>query len=223
MKCDDPLSSAQTRPTLVELDIVGNRAAAKWSRREQVGRVLWSVAWPFFRFSPRPFWRFRCLLLRLFGAQVGVCVHLYPTVRITIPWNLAIGDHSAIGDGAILYALGPITMGANVTVSQGAHLCAGTHDFRSPSMTLVKSAINIGDGAWICADAFIGPGVEIGAGAVVGARAVAMRSVLPALVVAGNPARKIGERQSHLGWKADAAGLRDDKLAGTTHSKPGDK
>ncbi|WP_353682260.1 hypothetical protein [Mesorhizobium sp.] len=73
-------------------------------------------------------------------------------------------------------------------------------------MTLVKSSINIGDSAWICADAFIGPGVEIGAGAVVGARAVAMRSVLPALVVAGNPARKIGERQ-----------------LGTTPSKPGNK
>lgn len=180
----------------LKVDIEANRSAAKWSRREQVGRILWSLAWPFFRFSPRPFWAIRSVLLRLFGAHVGSHVHIYPTARITIPWNLTIGDHSAIGDRAILYALGPITIGANATVSQGAHLCAGSHDFRSPSMTLLKSPIHIADNAWICADAFIGPGVEVGSGAVVGARAVAMRSVAPGLVVAGNPARKVGERQA---------------------------
>lgn len=207
----------------LNVDIEANRAAAKWSRREQVGRILWSLAWPFFRFSPRPFWVVRRVLLRLFGARVGSHVHLYPTVRITIPWNLTIGDHAAVGDGAILYALGPITIGANATVSQGAHLCAGTHDFRSPSMTLIKSPIHIADSAWICADAFIGPGVEIGASAVVGARAVAMRSVAPGLVVAGNPARKVGERQTQVRRLTDSTSPADGISSSKMASQAADK
>lgn len=189
------MSLAQERTTLVRIDIKGNRAATKWSRREQMGRILWALVWPLFRLSPRPFWACRRSLLRLFGARVGTGAHLYPTVDITIPWNLEIGDHAAVGDRAILYALGPITIGTNATVSQRAHLCAGTHDFRSPSMSLVKSPISVGDDAWICAEAFVGPGVDIGAGAVVGARAVVMRNVPPGFVVAGNPAQKIGIRQ----------------------------
>lgn len=175
-------------------DIEGNRAATKWSRREQLGRMLWALAWPFFRMSPRPFWACRRALLRLFGARVGRRAHIYPSVHITIPWNLEIGHNAAVGDSVTLYALGPITIGDNATVSQRAHLCAGTHDFRSPSMPLVKSPIMIGENAWICAEAFIGPGVEIGAAAVVGARAVVVRSIPPGIVVAGNPAHKIGVR-----------------------------
>ncbi|PWL19901.1 MAG: acetyltransferase [Altererythrobacter sp. XM-24bin4] len=174
-----------------EVDISANRRARKWSRREQIGRVLWTFAWPFFRFSPRPLWGWRRLLLRLFGAQVGRQVHVYPSVRIIIPWNLSIENSCAVGDHAILYALGPIRIGARATISQGAHLCAGTHDIKDPFRPLLKPPILIGEDAWICADAFIGPGVVVGAGAIVGARAVAMKNVPAGVIMVGNPARQI--------------------------------
>jgi len=174
------------------VDVSANRQARKWSRREQFARFLWGIASLFFRFSPRPVWGWRRLLLRLFGAQVGKQVHVYPTVRITIPWNLILEDNCAVGDWAILYALGPIRIGARATVSQGAHLCAGSHDIRDPSRPLLKPPITIGSDAWICADAFIGPGVVVGEGAIVGARAVAMKEVPANAIVAGNPARQIG-------------------------------
>jgi putative colanic acid biosynthesis acetyltransferase WcaF len=61
-------------------------------------------------------------------------------------------------------------------------------------MPLVKLPINIGDWAWVAADAFVGPGVTIGRGAVVGARSVVVRDVPPDVVVAGNPARILGPR-----------------------------
>lgn len=112
-------------------------------------------------------------------------------MRITIPWNLDLGAQCAVGDRAILYALGPITIGARTAVSQGAHLCAGTHDLRDPTRPLLKPPIRIGDEAWICADAFIGPGVTVGRRAVVGARAVVVRDVEDETTVAGNPARVI--------------------------------
>ncbi|MGE4061425.1 MAG: putative colanic acid biosynthesis acetyltransferase [Sphingomonadales bacterium] len=179
------------------VDVAANRSARKWSRRELAGRIVWVLATPLFALSPRPLWGWRRLLLRLFGARIGRDVHIYPSVRVTIPWNVRVGDGTAIGDRAILYALGQITIGARVTVSQQAHLCAGTHDWRQPDMPLVKMPIRIGDDAWICADAFIGPGVTVGAAAIVGARAVAVKDVPPGVIVGGNPARVLRPR-NHL-------------------------
>lgn len=162
-----------------------------------MARGVWETlgVWTF-RFSPRPLWTWRSWLLRRFGARIGPNVHLFPTVRIAIPWNLDIADHVAIGDGAILYSLGQITIGARATISQGAHLCAGTHNWRDPAMPLMKPPIIIGTDAWVGAEAFIGPDVRIGEGAIVGARAVAMKDVAPGLIVVGNPAREIGKRRT---------------------------
>lgn len=85
-------------------------------------------------------------------------------------------------------------IGSKVTISQRVHLCAGSHDFRDPAMTLIKPPINIGDEAWVCADAFVGPGVSVGAGAVVAARAVVVKNVEACTIVGGNPAKEIGKR-----------------------------
>ncbi|MGA2953880.1 MAG: hypothetical protein ABSD80_16750 [Caulobacteraceae bacterium] len=157
------------------LDIAANRAARKWSAAELAGRALWECLGFAFAWSPRQLWAWRNFMLRAFGAQIGPGVRIHPSVRIAVPWNLAAGRNSAVGDRAVLYNLGRITLGANVTVSQHAHLCAGT-------------------GAWICADAFVGPDVSIGDHAIVAARAVAVRDVEPWTIVAGNPARLVGPR-----------------------------
>lgn len=183
---------SQTAPPT--LDVKANRKALKYSSRELLGRLLWSLVHPLFAFSPRLFWGWRRGMLRLFGARVGRGVNIYPSVRIIIPWTLTLGDDSTVGDRAILYALGNITVGPRTTISQGAHLCAGTHDYLDPTMPLLKLPIAIGSDAWICADAFIGPDVIIGARSIVGARAVVMKSVGEGLVVAGNPAEVLKRR-----------------------------
>lgn len=133
-------------------------------------------------------------MLRAFGASIGPGVHVYPTARITLPWNITIKENAAVGDCAILYALGPITIGARATISQYAHLCAGTHDYSDPAMTLVRPPISVGDEAWICADAFIGPGVTVGARAIVAARSVVVKDVPEGVIVGGNPARLLKRR-----------------------------
>lgn len=176
------------------MDIDQNRAARKWTRRELAGRVLWAACGPLFRFSPRLLWNWRCFLLRLFGAKVGRNVHILPSVRIFIPWNLEIGEWSSVGFDALIYNLGLVRIGSKVTVSQRAHLCAGSHDFRDPAMPLTKPPIEIGDEAWICADAFVGPGVSVGKRAVVAARAVVVKDVAEGVIVGGNPAKEIGKR-----------------------------
>jgi putative colanic acid biosynthesis acetyltransferase WcaF len=176
------------------VDIESNRHSRKWHASELVGRALWAAAHPLFRFSPRIFWGWRASLLRMFGAKIGRKVHIYPSARIEIPWNLAVGDYAAIGDRATIYNLGKLSIGSRATISQGAHLCGGTHEYKKTDMALVKAPITIGEAAWVCAEAFVGPHVVIGDYAIVGARAVAMRNVDAWTIVAGNPAKSIGPR-----------------------------
>ena len=177
------------------VDVSGNRASVKWSRKELVGRLLWDVSrGPMFEWTPRQIWIWRRIVLRMFGARIGRAVHIFPTVQIAIPWNISIGAESAVGDYAKLYSLGKIVIGSQTTISQGAHLCAGSHDYRFSNLPLTKPPIVVGNGAWVCADAFIGPDVTIGHGAIVGARAVVTRDVAEYQIVAGNPAKLIANR-----------------------------
>lgn len=177
-----------------QLDIASNRNALKYTQGELLKRVLWGFVQPLFRYSPRICFRWRSFLLRLFGAKVGRNVHIYDSAVIYMPWNLEIGDWSSIGEYALIYNLGKVTIGKYSTVSHKAHICAGTHDYADPAMPLLKPPITVGDQVWVCADAYIGPGVCIGEGSVVGARAVVTQDVAPWTVVAGNPARFIKKR-----------------------------
>ena len=177
-----------------ELDVAANRRAAKWTPAELLARAAWEAAHLLFYCTPRQLWIVRRVMLRLFGARIGRRVHIHPTVRIAIPWNLDIGENASVGDHAVLYSLGPITIGNGATVSQQAHLCAGTHDYRKPDMPLVKASLTIGRGAWICADAFVGPGASVGDYAIAAARAVVVADVQPWTIVGGNPAHKIRDR-----------------------------
>lgn len=171
-----------------------NRQALKYSTSEKVQRLFWMLGLLIFRLSPRPLFGFRRWLLRLFGARVGNWVNIYPSSHIYYPWNLEIGDWSCIGEWALIYNLGKVSIGERVTLSQRVHLCAGTHDYHDATMPLMKLPINIGSSSWVCADAYIGPGVTVGTGAVVGARSVVVKDVPEWMVVAGNPARVLKTR-----------------------------
>jgi putative colanic acid biosynthesis acetyltransferase WcaF len=172
------------------------RAESPYSSREKVARVLWMLGGSLlFRCTFHNWYGLRASLLRLFGASIGPRARVRASVTVEQPWNLSIGENSSVGDRAILYCLGKVTIGRNVSVSQGAHLCAGTHDYRKPDMPLIRPPIAIEDDAWIAADAFVGPGVVVGRGAILGARGVAMKSLEGGWVYAGNPAVKVRPRE----------------------------
>jgi putative colanic acid biosynthesis acetyltransferase WcaF len=175
--------------------MTSHRSRSPYGAAEKAGRIAWAaVQATLFAGSFHTWYRWRAFLLRRFGATIHPTARIRRTVRVECPWNLTVGEDTAVGDRVLLYCLGPVTLGARVSVSQGAHLCAGTHDYRSRSMTLLRPPITVGDDAWICADAFVGPGVTVGAGAILGARAVAMKSVEPWGIHAGNPAVMVKPR-----------------------------
>jgi putative colanic acid biosynthesis acetyltransferase WcaF len=168
-----------------------------FSLRNRLGRMIWGIVVSFlFRVSPRPFHKWRCFLLRLFGAKVGQGVHVYPLVKIWAPWNLVLGDQCGIANGAILYSQGKIVIGSRAVVSQGAHLCAGTHDYTKTGFPLIAKNISVGDHAWIAAEAFIHPGVRIGEGCVIGARSVVIQDTPAWMVCSGFPCKPLKERVS---------------------------
>jgi putative colanic acid biosynthesis acetyltransferase WcaF len=145
-----------------EFNIAANRRARKYSKREMLQRVLWALVYPAFRFSPRLAYGWRNALLRLLGARIGCRVRIHQRARIMFPWLLEVGDESAVAEDALLYNLGSMKLGRQVTVSHGAQLCGGSHDFRQADLPLLRLPVVVEDGVWICTEAFVGPKVRIG-------------------------------------------------------------
>lgn len=171
------------------------RHRSPWSTRQKIARMVWYfVQATFFRLSLHNAYGWRALLLRMFGAKLGRHVRIRRTVRIEIPWHLRIGDGTVVGDFAILYSLGRITLGRNVTISQYAHVCAGTHDLTTREFTLICTPITLGDDVWVAADAFVGPGVTIGERTVLGARSNAFGDLPAGVIAVGSPAKAIKPR-----------------------------
>jgi len=168
-----------------------------FSMKNKIGRVVWNIVYflLFRPFSLRIFRKWRVFILRCFGAKIDYSSTIHSSVKIWAPWNLKVGEFSCIGQQTDCYNQGEITIGANVVVSQKAYLCASTHDYTSSNHDLILSPISIKDRVWVAADAFIGPDVTIGEGAVVGARAAVFKDVEPWTVVGGNPAKFIKKRE----------------------------
>ena len=144
--------------------------------------------------SPQVMYGWRRFLLRAFGARIGKGVLIRPSVSVTYPWKLTVGDWSWVGDHATLYTLGDITIGDNTVVSQHAYLCTGSHHYTRPAFDLYARPIHVESEAWIAARAFVGPGVTIGQGAVVGACSVVLKDVPAEMVCAGNPLKILHAR-----------------------------
>ena len=134
--------------------------------------------------------------MRAFGAQIGKGVLIRPSVSVTYPWKLSIGDWSWIGDGATLYTLGEISIGENACISQHAYLCTGSHDYTRPSFDLYAEPIRVEPEAWVATNVFVGPGVTIGHGAIIGASSVVLNDVAAGMICAGNPLKIIRARSA---------------------------
>lgn len=163
--------------------------------RNKLKRALWQLAWLVAcRPAPIQFHAWRVMVSRAFGARIARGTRLYPDVRIWAPWNLTMEPASCVGPGVECYNVGQVVLRTGATVSQRAFLCTASHDPHDRAFALVVGPIEIGPGAWVAAEAFIGPGVVVAKDALVAARAVVVRGVPANAIVAGNPARMVGQR-----------------------------
>jgi len=162
-------------------------------------RLVWRFVWFILSsWTPPSMHKWRVLLLRLAGADVHYSAHVYGSAKIWFPPNLHMDAQSCLGPNVNCYNMSPISLGSGAIVSQGAFLCTGTHDIDSINFQIQSFPINIGSNAWVAADSFIGPGVDVGEGAVVGARSVLFKDADSWCVYAGNPARYIKNRSNAI-------------------------
>jgi putative colanic acid biosynthesis acetyltransferase WcaF len=160
-----------------------------------VKEALWLlVTLLLFRLCPLKLSGLKKWALQCFGAKVGTGVVIKPNVRITFPWRLTLGDHVWLGEDSWLLNLAPIAIESHVCVSQGAFLCTGSHNYKSPAFDLIVKPIVVGPGAWISAGAFVGPGVRIGSHAVLTANSVTAHDLEPFGIYQGNPAVLVRRR-----------------------------
>ncbi len=135
-------------------------------------------------------------ILRVFGASVGKGINIKPRVNIHLPWKLKIGDNAWIGEEVFILNFEPVSIGANACISQRAFLCTGNHDYRAEDFAFRNEPIVIGDGAWIGAQCFVGPGVKIGDECVATAGSIITTSLPENQICSGNPCKPIKPR-----WK----------------------
>jgi putative colanic acid biosynthesis acetyltransferase WcaF len=100
-----------------------------------------------------------------------------------------MAPHALIAGRVNCYNMAMVTLGERALVSQGAYLCAGTHAIDDANFQLVAKPITLGANCWIATEAFVGPGVTVGDGAVLSARGVALANLEPWAVYVGNPAQ----------------------------------
>jgi len=167
-----------------------------FSLGNRVLRVIWGLTWLLLcRFTPPPLHGWRRLVLRAFGAKVAQGARVHGSVVIWLPANLELGANCLIGPRVRLYNQGRITIGAGTVISQGAHICASSHDVRDPHFQLVLRPVQIGDGCWVAAEAFVGPGVTMRDRAVLAARGALFCDAEADTIYRGNPASPIGPRR----------------------------
>ena len=168
----------------------------KISLKHKILRIFWQLIWFFFA---RPFPRrsgnsWKLFLLRCFNAKVSSTSVVYSSAKIYFPWNLEMNKNSCLAPNVDCYNVDKVILEENVTVSQKSFLCTASHDIADKNHSLLTKPIIIKKNAWVGADAYIGMGVTINEGAVVGARACVFKDVEPYIVVGGNPAKFLKKR-----------------------------
>lgn len=149
------------------------------SLNNKLYRFIWSVVYNLaFRYSPIPLFRWRILILRLFGANVSWSARVYPKVKIWSPRNLIVKSGVGIASEVVLYNVSIIEIAENTVISQYSHLCTASKTYWSEQRELISKPITIGSKVWIAADVFIGPGVVIGSNTTILARCTILENIM---------------------------------------------
>jgi putative colanic acid biosynthesis acetyltransferase WcaF len=138
-----------------------------------------SLPWPY---------NFKRVLLKLFGARVGEGLVIKTRVRIKNPWRLIIGKHCWIGEDVWIDNLEDVIIGDHVSISQGAMLLTGNHDYTYSDFRYRLGKIFLDNGTWVGAKSIVCPGVTCKSHAILTVNSVATKDLEPWKIYSGNPA-----------------------------------
>lgn len=166
-------------------------------RKHQIKRLIFQIIW-FLLAKPIPrrvanSWKI--FLLKSFGAKLHKTSVVYSSVKVYAPWNLEMAEYSCLAPEVDCYNVDKVIIGSHATVSQKSYLCTASHDITKSHNPLVTAPIVIEKESWIGASVYIGMGVTVHEGAVVGATASVYKNVEPWVIVGGNPAKIIKKRE----------------------------
>ena len=203
------------QPVILSLLLVTMKAATYYNRTKNPLTFLFRIPfkgveyittgsinrWIIWKVSRIPSFTLRKLSYRLKGVNMGKNITFHYGLELRDPQKLYIGDGTIIGDNVLLDARSGLKIGNNVNFSSNASVYTLQHNYRSATFDCQFDRplnVEIGNRAWIGSNVVILPGVAIGEGAVVCAGAVVTKDVPPYSVVAGIPAKQIGERPRNL-------------------------
>lgn len=137
---------------------------------------------------------------RILGMKIGSGSTIYRSPYIRRPSAIEIGRNTIIGSDCVLDGRCGLRIGDNVAFSKSVWIWTLEHDVNSKDFAASGGPVEIGDRAWLSCRTTILPGVTIGEGAVICAGAVVTKDVEPYAIMAGVPARSIGERSRDIDY-----------------------
>lgn len=167
-----------------------------FSLKNKLLRLFYNIFWAIFvnPFPAKSARKWKIFVLRSFGAKIHSTSIIYSNSKIYMPWNLVMKEYSCIANNVIIENPSKVEIGAHSIISQYSYLCTASHDIRNNDFPQFSEPIVLGERCWVCARCFIGPGVNIGDGAVVGAASSVFKNVDSWNIVGGNPSKYIGKR-----------------------------
>ena len=184
-----------------------NRSTKMWlkpsksafTKKTKIKLAIWTfVRNTFFKFSPHQLNFFRIWLLNSFGANVKRNCFIHSKAIIYMPWNLTMGERSAIDFDTIIYSLDKVVIGDYVSISYKVNINTGSHDHSDPHFSLVTKPVHIESGAFIGTESYIAPGVIIGCMALIGARSAVTKDMPSDMISYGHPCKPYKKRINNV-------------------------
>ncbi|NOZ36199.1 MAG: colanic acid biosynthesis acetyltransferase WcaF [Chlorobi bacterium] len=161
----------------------------------RVKRIFWYFVNVLFFLNPwNPISFLKVFLLRIFGAKIGKGVIIKPSVNIKYPWRLSVGNNVWIGEKVWIDNLANVEIGNNVSISQGAMLLCGNHNYKKSTFDLITGDIKLEEGVWIGAFSIVTPGITCKSHSILAVNSVATKNLEAYTIYQGNPAAEIRKR-----------------------------
>lgn len=141
-----------------------------------------------------PISQFRHLLFTSAGLSLGTGSTIHMGVRFFSPQGVTIGEDSIIGFRTYLDGRAKLSIGNHVDIASEVMIYNSEHAINSTDFHATCNPVTIHDYVFIGPRAIIMPGVTISKGAIIAAGAVVTKDVPEFSIVAGVPAKPIGDR-----------------------------